>query len=203
MVPCDARSSVLEIGARRGGVSLYFALRGAANVVCSDLHGPEPIAREVHRRHGVEGQIVYLGADATRLPFVDNSFDVVVSKSVLGGIGSHSHRDHVEAALAEVHRVLRPGGWFCFAENLDGTAWHRLSRRVCTSWGRRWYYFELAEFRQLLNQFDDIHFATHGFLGVLGRSEKQRCLLGRLDDMIAPLLPRSQHYLVYGVARCP
>lgn len=47
-----------------------------------------------------------LRVDAHALPFVDGSFDVVLSYAVL----EHLHNPFV--ALAEVHRVLRPGGHF-------------------------------------------------------------------------------------------
>lgn len=43
-------------------------------------------------------------ADAERLPFEDATFDIVYSYGVL------HHTPDTEAALAEVHRVLKPGG---------------------------------------------------------------------------------------------
>jgi ubiquinone/menaquinone biosynthesis C-methylase UbiE len=42
--------------------------------------------------------------DAERLPFPDRSFDLVSSNGVL------HHTPNMPAALAEIHRVLRPGG---------------------------------------------------------------------------------------------
>ena len=53
----------------------------------------------------VEGRV----ADAERLPFDDDSFDLVVGHAVL------HHIPDVGAALREVLRVLRPGGRFVFA----------------------------------------------------------------------------------------
>ena len=137
-VECESSTRVLEIGSRRGGLSLFFALREAAAVICSDFHGPLPEARDLHRRHGVSDRIRYLDADATALPLRDAAVDIVVSKSVLGGIGSHGNRRRVVRALSEIRRVLRPGGTFCFAENLAGSRWHRWLRRRFTSWGDRW-----------------------------------------------------------------
>jgi ubiquinone/menaquinone biosynthesis C-methylase UbiE len=46
-----------------------------------------------------------------RLPFADNSFDSVVSTWTLCSIPD------VEQALAEIFRVLKPGGRFCFVEH--------------------------------------------------------------------------------------
>ena len=43
-------------------------------------------------------------ADAERLPFEDSAFDIVYSYGVF------HHTPDTEAALAEAHRVLKPGG---------------------------------------------------------------------------------------------
>ncbi|MGH3663202.1 MAG: class I SAM-dependent methyltransferase, partial [Micromonosporaceae bacterium] len=48
-------------------------------------------------------------ADAERIPYPDNSFDLVVGHAVL------HHIPDVETAMAEVLRVLKPGGRFVFA----------------------------------------------------------------------------------------
>ena len=45
-----------------------------------------------------------LRGDATRLPFPDNTFDCVVTSEVL------EHIQNDVAAIAELHRVLKPGG---------------------------------------------------------------------------------------------
>ena len=45
----------------------------------------------------------------TGLP--DASFDCVV---VVGGL--HHVQPHVQGAVDEIYRILKPGGWFCFAE---------------------------------------------------------------------------------------
>ena len=45
-----------------------------------------------------------LQGDATRLPFADNTFDRVVTSEVL------EHIQNDVAAIAELHRVLKPGG---------------------------------------------------------------------------------------------
>jgi SAM-dependent methyltransferase len=48
-------------------------------------------------------------ADAARLPFADDVFDAVVAVNVL------YHLDEPPSAIAEAHRVLRPGGLFLAA----------------------------------------------------------------------------------------
>jgi demethylmenaquinone methyltransferase/2-methoxy-6-polyprenyl-1,4-benzoquinol methylase len=49
-------------------------------------------------------QVRWAGADALRLPFPDNAFDAVISSFMLRNLSD------VETALAEQHRVVRPGG---------------------------------------------------------------------------------------------
>lgn len=54
-------------------------------------------------------------ADARTLPFADRSFGLALSSSVFQWV------EDLSAVFAECHRVLRPGGYFCFAMFCDGT----------------------------------------------------------------------------------
>ena len=58
-------------------------------------------------RIGVTVQTV--ACDAERLPFADESFDLVLGHAVL------HHLPHLDDAFAEFERVLKPGGRFLFA----------------------------------------------------------------------------------------
>jgi ubiquinone/menaquinone biosynthesis C-methylase UbiE len=88
---------VLDLGAGDGGVGdeLLDLLPGSAALVLADLRAP---SRPPH------GRAAWVRADASRLPFADRSFDAIVLKDVL-----HHVRDR-DAVLAEVLRVLTPGG---------------------------------------------------------------------------------------------
>ena len=48
--------------------------------------------------------VAFLAADATRLPFPDGDFEAAVSTQV------YEYVADLTTALAELHRVLRPGG---------------------------------------------------------------------------------------------
>jgi ubiquinone/menaquinone biosynthesis C-methylase UbiE len=72
-------------------------------------------------------------APAERLPFPDESFDAVVGTLVLCSVPDPA------ACLAEVHRVLRPGGRLVFVEHVAATdrdRLHRWQQRLEPLWKR-------------------------------------------------------------------
>ncbi len=95
-----AQSSVLDLGCGRGGVVelLWREVRLAAGL------DPDSPSLNEHRAHGMP---VIRGV-GERLPFVDESFDLVVSLWVL------EHLQEPVDTFREVRRVLRPGGHFVF-----------------------------------------------------------------------------------------
>lgn len=190
---------VLEVGSRHGGLALYFALKGC-RVVASDLVGPTCEGRRLHARYGVSECITYEHADAVHIPHHDGSFDVVAFKSVLGEVGSHNNRARQQEAVAEMHRVLRKGGRLLFAENTTATPLHGVLRRAFAPWGDWWRYLPADEVRNLFAIFDQLHVSFGGFCATLGRSERQRAILHRLDVAVEPIVPARWKYIVFGCA---
>jgi ubiquinone/menaquinone biosynthesis C-methylase UbiE len=98
---------VLEIGSGTGNVTVR-AKRAApgADVIGTD---PDPLAlaRAQRKARGLAG-IRFERAYAQELPFEDGEFDRALSSMML----HHLDEGVKAAALAEVHRVLRPGGEF-------------------------------------------------------------------------------------------
>lgn len=108
----SAGDRVLDVGAGFGRHVFECARRGA-NVVALD-HAEDEVVGTQATLDGMvdDGQIDdaqvlgVLRGDATALPFDDDAFDVVITSEVL---------EHVQddvAAIAEMVRVLRPGGTF-------------------------------------------------------------------------------------------
>jgi SAM-dependent methyltransferase len=198
-VPDLKGKDVLELGASQGGLSLYFALQ-EAQVLCSDLTSPEAKARPLHQAYG-QSQIRYLALDAKALDLPDQSQDLVVFKSVLGGIRRGAETDPKPLVMAEILRVLRPGGWLLFAENLIGAHWHMFLRKQFVSWAAYWDYLSLPDLQALTQPFAESHYQTAGILALCGRTEFQRQQLSRLDRVLQKKWPENQCYCVFVAAR--
>ena len=93
---------LLDIGCGNGYVTCLYAGAGAG-VSAIDL--TEKAVELTKSRLNIQGLSAEVQkADAENLPFDDQSFDVVVSFGVL------HHTPDTEKALAEIFRVLKPGG---------------------------------------------------------------------------------------------
>src|SRR5579871_1195300 len=104
----------LEIGCGGGGLSLWLALKNS-QVICSDYREPDPRARALHRDWQVSDHVSYQTINAASIPY-EGELDIVILKSVLCSVGRHNRFDLVQQALAEIHKVLKPGGKLLFAE---------------------------------------------------------------------------------------
>ncbi len=96
---------VLDIAGGTGDLSRAFAQRvgPTGRVVHTDIN--EAMLREGRNRLLDEGLVLpTMVCDAEKLPFADNSFDIV---SVAFGLRNMTHKDQ---ALGEMRRVLKPGG---------------------------------------------------------------------------------------------
>jgi SAM-dependent methyltransferase len=186
----------LELGARDGGFSLYLAEKGF-RVVCSDLQGPTESARKLHAKHGLTDRVTYQAINATDIPFGDESFDVVIFKSVLGGIGTFLDYAAMQTAIREVYRVLRPDGLLLFAENQRGSRFHQKARSLFVPWGNRWYYLSLQEIDDLLADFSFRETKTYGFFSCV---RKDFVPFVALDRLICRSSRSQRHYMAYGHA---
>lgn len=98
---------VLDLAAGTGDLTRQLAARAGETglVVSSDINAAMlNLGRDRLLDHGVAGNVAYAQADAERLPFADNSFDLVII-----GFGLRNVTDKA-AALASMYRVLKPGG---------------------------------------------------------------------------------------------
>ncbi|MCR2812557.1 bifunctional demethylmenaquinone methyltransferase/2-methoxy-6-polyprenyl-1,4-benzoquinol methylase UbiE [Microbacterium sp. zg.Y1090] len=92
---------ILDLAAGTGASSVALAASGA-EVVAADF-SPGMIA-EGRRRHGAVPNLSFVEADATALPFADDTFDAVTISFGLRNVADP------QKALAEMLRVTAPGG---------------------------------------------------------------------------------------------
>ena len=196
--PMGGPLDVLEVGAGPGGPSLWLALQGH-RVVTSNLDHTESQARPLHERHGVADRVEYRDLDVANLPY-ENHFDLIVFKSVLGGVGSDGGAAQRQA-VAQILKALKPGGRLLFAENIRGTVFHRMIRAFANRRRKAsWYYMPLSELTHLLDDFASAEVHTTGVAAVFGFTEGQRRALATLDRALVRITPRPWRYVAYGVA---
>lgn len=190
----------LELGCGdNGGVSLWLATKGC-KVLCSGYRGVKDAARTVHRTYRVESLINYDTIDACAIPFRE-AFDLVCYKSVLGGIVRDGSLQVARDVIAQIMQALKPGGRLLFAENLASTKLHHALRQGLGAGKNRWRYFTIEELVELHADFTAFEYITFGFTGCLGRTERQRRLLGRLDSrLFDKVVPNRWHYVMAGIA---
>ena len=126
--------SILEIGVGAGTDHLQWARAGAR---CHGVDLTDAAIETTRRRfalYGFSSELQRL--DAETLPFADNTFDIVWSWGVV------HHAEYPERIVAEIRRVLKPGGEF------RGMMYKRTSLAVAKEWikhallaGRPWRSF--------------------------------------------------------------
>lgn len=102
----EGMDSVLDVGCGDGQVARLAATLGARLVV-----GIDPTWNQISVASERGGGMIAARASAHRMPFPDGVFDAVVACLVF------EHIEDVDEAIAEVARVLKPGGRFCFFLN--------------------------------------------------------------------------------------
>lgn len=102
-----AEDGVLDVGCGTGVVAVTAARRGA-RVTGLDLT-PELLERARENAEIANVTIDFHEGDVERLPFDDSEFDVVLSQY------GHMFAPRPDVAIAEMLRVLRPGGTIAFS----------------------------------------------------------------------------------------
>jgi ubiquinone/menaquinone biosynthesis C-methylase UbiE len=139
MLPTLQGKRVLDVGCGDGALTEKLAKLGA-EVIGIDAN-PDMIAAAMHRNAGR-----YLVADASALPFEDDTFDAVTAMTVLCVC------DDPKILVGEMARVLKPGGHLMIGELGRWSLW-ALSRRLRgLASNRTWrhvHFFTMAELKTL------------------------------------------------------
>ncbi len=108
---------LLDIGCGTGGISLFLAEKYApAEVVGLDVdQGLIDRATAAAAERGLSGGATFVCTEPGPLPFEEASFDIVFSKDAM------IHIADKETLMADVFRVLRPGGLVAACDWMSGT----------------------------------------------------------------------------------
>jgi len=124
---------VLDVGSGPGFLAgaIAHAVGSTGRVFGVDISEPLLAVARSHCAH--QSWVEFRHADATRLPFEDHEFDAALSIQVL------EYVPDVDAALAEIHRVLRPGGRVVIVDtDWDSIVWRSADRermnRILAAW---------------------------------------------------------------------
>ncbi len=112
--PIGADARILDIGSGYGGAARYLAQRFRCKVIALNLSEKENQRnRELSRDARLGGLINVVDGSFEAIPLEDASVDVVWSQDAILHSG---RRDQV---IAEVARVLKPGGHFVFTDPME------------------------------------------------------------------------------------
>jgi ubiquinone/menaquinone biosynthesis C-methylase UbiE len=102
-VAADKSMTILELGAGTGVNAIPIVQQGySVTVIDKSL----PMLEVLRAKAGPADNLTILNADASRLPFDEQSFDVVLATNVVHAI------ENLDVLLDDVARVVKPQGWF-------------------------------------------------------------------------------------------
>jgi demethylmenaquinone methyltransferase/2-methoxy-6-polyprenyl-1,4-benzoquinol methylase len=182
--PGDA---VLDLAGGTGDLAREFAriVGGRGHVVLADINA----AMLEHGRRrlvdaGVGGNVTLAQVDAEELPFAANTFDRV---SIAFGLRNVTHKD---TALAEMHRVLKPGGKVLILEfskpsDVLKPAYDLYSFKVLPLLGK--FVAEDADSYQYLAESIRMHPDQETLLGMMQGAGFERCRFNNLTGGVVAL----------------
>ncbi|OCA90474.1 ubiquinone biosynthesis methyltransferase UbiE [Bacillus sp. FJAT-27225] len=149
-LPQDLKTmKVLDAGCAAGWYTLQLVNRGA-NVVATDI-SPEMVS-STRRRVGDKADVLCLDLEG-KLPFEENSFDLIISSLTL-----HYIRDWNDT-FSEFQRILKPNGVFLFSIHHPFTDIHLLkdanyfsTELILDKWYKEGKYFEVPFYRRPLHK---------------------------------------------------
>ena len=140
---------ILELGTGTGGTATLLAKRGASVVGIDLLPFRLAEARARAAEHSVAEAVNFALMDAMHLAFPDNTFDFIISKSVL------VFTDHKQIAK-ECYRVLKPGGKAIFMENMRHHPVVWLYRKMVLRYSGTLRYFSVTDIETVGAEFEKL-----------------------------------------------
>ncbi len=109
-----AKGDVLELGTATGVNLPFYEMAQVNRLILSDTDDVATLKKRLSHRTKTMPQNVldYMQADAQNIPFKNDTFDTVVSTLIFCSVPD------VDKGLAEIRRILKPGGSFIFLEHV-------------------------------------------------------------------------------------
>lgn len=154
---------VLEYGCGQGRLSVLMAKRGAL-VTSLDL-GPDLVrlAAKVAKLNGVS--VEYVVGDISQPHFPPDSFDVVVGDSIL----HHLTVKGAQMAIAQAHKVLRPGWSAYFLEPVENSPTFEYLQNLVPIKGYRPSILQKKAWQEFLARADDRSMSDNELIEAKGK----------------------------------
>jgi len=113
-LPLDERYRVIDLGSGYGGAARYLAKRFGCCVTCLNISEVENERnRKANAEQGLADRIEVRHGSFDQVPEPDSKFDLVWSQDAI------LHSNDRDRVIAEVARVLKPGGEFVFTDPMQ------------------------------------------------------------------------------------
>lgn len=107
----NADQKLLDVGGGTGDIAFKYLDRGGNDVTVYDInHEMLAVGRDRAIDHGILSGIQWMQGNAEELPFEDATFDAYTIAFCIRNV------THIDKALKEARRVLKPGGHFLCLE---------------------------------------------------------------------------------------
>jgi SAM-dependent methyltransferase len=191
---------LLDLGCGEGRHALEALQRRKVEVVAADLNLADlKTARDRHAALGAASQKLYpVAANALRLPYPDHCFDRIICAEVL------EHLPDYQGALAEMRRVLKPGGLLAISVPRFGPEWicWKLARGYRETPGGHVRIFRRSELLQAVLRQDMFCYDMHWAHALHSPYWWLKCLFWDRADEVA--LVRAYHrFLVWDLMSRP
>ncbi len=114
LVRLDSEIKVLDIGSGYGGTARHLAKTTNCQVDCLNLSETQNQRnRQLNQEQNLKDKITVIDGSFENIPAEDNQYDLVLSQDAI------LHSGNRKQVLAEVFRVLKPGGDFIFTDPMQ------------------------------------------------------------------------------------
>ena len=186
--------NILELGGKNASLSLWAAEKGGL-VTCSDIVGFEN--QYSQKVNPIENGIIrYEIIDALDIGLKE-TYDFILFKSMLGGIGRIGSGKLQMDVMREIHTSLKKGGEVLFIENMRGAFIHQMYRKRYGATRNGWCYPSLSDFIKMSKIFSKVKYETFGVLGSSGNLLIK--VRKSFDSKFEKTFPKSWRYIFAGI----